>query len=54
VSSDGSLVFVDFGWEFLDRMRASGYADVALHVYWDESRGYYGVGEHYIKAMKPR
>ena len=54
VSSDGSLVFTDFGWQFLDRMRALGYADVALHLYWDESRGYYGVGEHYIKAIKAR
>jgi GT2 family glycosyltransferase/glycosyltransferase involved in cell wall biosynthesis/SAM-dependent methyltransferase len=52
VSEDGSLVFTDFGWEFLDEMRAAGYAEVALHLYWDESRGYLGVGQHYIRAVK--
>jgi SAM-dependent methyltransferase len=54
VSDDGSLVFTDFGWELLDDMRAAGYAEVAMHIYWDESRGYYGVGQHYIRAVKPR
>jgi GT2 family glycosyltransferase/ubiquinone/menaquinone biosynthesis C-methylase UbiE/glycosyltransferase involved in cell wall biosynthesis len=53
VSDDGSLVFTDFGWEFLDEMSALGYADVALHTYWAEARGYLGVGQHYIRAVKP-
>ena len=53
VSEDGSLVFTDFGWEFLDQMKRIGYSDVALHLYWAESRGYLGVGQHYIKARKP-
>jgi len=53
VSDDGSLVFTDFGWEFLDEMRALGYAGVALHTYWAEARGYLGVGQHYIRAVKP-
>jgi GT2 family glycosyltransferase/ubiquinone/menaquinone biosynthesis C-methylase UbiE len=52
ISEQGSLVFTDFGWDFLDEMRDLGYADVALHIYWDESRGYFGVGQHYLKATK--
>ena len=53
VSDEGSLVFTDFGWEFLEQMRAAGFSEVALHTYWAESRGYLGVGQHYIRAMKP-
>jgi SAM-dependent methyltransferase len=52
VSDEGSLVFTDFGWEFLEQMRQAGFADVALHIYWAESRGYLGVGQHYIRAVK--
>jgi len=53
VSADGSLVFVDFGWEFLDQMGRIGFTDVALHLYWAERKGYVGVGQHYIRAIKP-
>ena len=53
VSDEGSLVFTDFGWEFLEQMREAGFANVALHIYWAESRGYLGVGQHYIRATRP-
>ncbi len=46
-------MFTDFGWELLDEMRAAGFSEVAMHIYWDESRGYLGVGQHYIRAVKP-
>lgn len=54
VSDDGSLVFTDFGWDLLGDIRAAGFDEVAMHVYWDESRGYLGVGQHYIRAVKAR
>jgi len=53
ISDEGSLVFNDFGWDFLDEMANAGFADVALHVYWAERFGYLGVGQHYIMAVKP-
>jgi len=53
IAEDGSLVFTDFGWDFLAQMREAGFADVALHFYWDETKGYFGVGQHYIRAHRP-
>jgi len=53
VSADGSLVFTDFGWDFLDQMRACGFQDVSLRIYWSDWLGYLGVGQHYIQAVKP-
>ncbi|MEW6406892.1 MAG: glycosyltransferase, partial [Chloroflexota bacterium] len=53
VSDEGSLVFVDFGWEFLEDIRRTGFDGVHLHLYWSDVYGYLGIGQHYIRAVKP-
>jgi SAM-dependent methyltransferase len=53
ISAEGSLVFTDFGWEFLDQMRSAGFVEVALYLYWAKSHGYFGVAQHYMRAIKP-
>ena len=52
VSDDGSLVFTDFGWDFLQDIRNAGFAKVELCFYWSEVYGHIGAGQHYINAVK--
>lgn len=52
VSEQGSLVFTDFGWEFLQNLRNAGFREVELNFYWSEIYGYLGVGQHFILAEK--
>jgi len=52
VSIQGSLVFTDFGWDFLEEMRQAGFDEVGLNYYWSEKYSYLGVGQHYIYAVK--
>ena len=52
VSDDGSLVFTDFGWDFLDQMRSAGFGDAMMNFYWSEVYGHLGAGQHYIQAVK--
>ena len=52
VSDDGSLVFTDFGWDFLQDIRNAGFNKVKLHFYWSEVYGHLGTGQHYIHAIK--
>lgn len=54
VSDDGSLVFVDFGWDLLDEIRQSGFLDPRLCFYWSEVYGHLGPAQHYIHAVKAR
>jgi hypothetical protein len=44
VSSEGSLVFYDHGWDFLDRLRGHGFATTELLGYWSALYGYLGGG----------
>jgi SAM-dependent methyltransferase len=44
VSAEGSLVFFDHGWDFLDRLRAHGFAEASLIGYWSALYGYLGGG----------
>jgi SAM-dependent methyltransferase len=44
VSSEGSLVFHDFGWDLLDQARAAGFSEAACEVYWDDAFGHPGGG----------
>lgn len=44
ISSGGSLVFYDHGWDVLDRCRAAGFADAYLLAYWSPLYGYLGDG----------
>lgn len=52
VSDDGSLVFTDFGWDFLQDIRDAGFARAELHFYWSEVYGHLGAGQHFIYAVK--
>lgn len=51
LSSKGSLVFTDFGWEVLDQMRATGLDDPTMNVYWSYELGYLGV-QFYFDTTK--
>jgi SAM-dependent methyltransferase len=52
IADAGCLCFQDFGWELLDQMRAIGFTDVAMMLYWSDSLGYYGVEQMMIIAKK--
>jgi len=53
LSSDGSLVFTDFGWEVLAQMRAAGLGDPSLNVYWSYERGYLGIQFYFLAGRPP-
>jgi SAM-dependent methyltransferase len=42
VSSEGSLVFFDHGWDVLDRFRSHGFDDVSMLSAWSALYGYLG------------
>jgi SAM-dependent methyltransferase len=42
MSEKGSLVFSDFGWDLLDRIRAAGFAEARADYYWSEEYGHLG------------
>ena len=44
LAAEGSLVFYDHGWDLLDRLRASGFADVCMLGVWSALYGYLGGG----------
>lgn len=44
VSSDGSLVFTDFGWDLLDTVRDAGFSEAACEVYVNDAFGHLGAG----------
>jgi GT2 family glycosyltransferase/ubiquinone/menaquinone biosynthesis C-methylase UbiE len=52
LSDDGSLVFTDFGWQFVEDIKRAGFREAALHFYWSEVYGHLGPGQHYIRAVK--
>lgn len=44
-----SLVFWDYGWDFLDYMRRVGFRDAYIQAYYDKSRGYLGeIGSYFV------
>lgn len=48
VSSEGSLVFYDFGWDLLDSCRAAGFKDAYMMCYHSFMYGYLGEGLQYM------
>ncbi len=52
LSEEGSLVFHDFGWDFLDLIRNTGFKEVCLCHYWSKLYGYLGEPQYYIWACK--
>lgn len=49
---EGSLVFHDFGWDFLTQLQQVGFKEVALHHYWSYFYGYLGEPLFYFNAEK--
>ncbi len=54
IADTGCLCFQDFGWDLLDQMRAIGFNDVNMLLYWSDALGYYGVEQMMITAKKCR
>ena len=52
VSSDGSLVFVDFGWDFLDDFLIAGFSDVVVDLYASVPLGHLGGFQIVFRAKK--
>jgi SAM-dependent methyltransferase len=48
----GALCFYHFGWDFLDALRAAGFADVSNRFYWSDRFGHFGDGQQLIAAIK--
>jgi SAM-dependent methyltransferase len=53
LSADGCLVFHDFGWDLLDRIRSAGFAAPACEVYFSEEFGHVGTGLLVFRLNKP-
>lgn len=53
LSSSGSLVFRDFGWDLLDTMRAVGFSPVHCEVYSSDEFGHLGTGLLVFRLGKP-
>ena len=53
LSEKGSLVFNDFGWEFVEQLKTVGFQDVSLCHYWSYLYGYLGDPQYYFWARKP-
>ena len=52
VSADGSLVFTDYGWDLLDIMKESGFADVTVDVYASPELGHLGGGQLVFRGKR--
>ena len=44
ISSAGSLVFTDFGWDVLDEIKSAGFSNVQVNIYASEKFGHLGGG----------
>ncbi|MRR54799.1 MAG: glycosyltransferase [Deltaproteobacteria bacterium] len=53
VSSSGSLVFTDFGWDVLDTIRSSGFQSCSCEIYASDRYGHLGGGQPVFRAVKP-
>jgi len=54
LSEKGSLVFHDFGWDFIALLKQSRFRQAALCSYWSDQYGYLGDPQFYIHAVKKR
>ncbi|MFJ7825277.1 class I SAM-dependent methyltransferase [Psychrobacillus sp. NPDC096623] len=52
LSENGSLVFTDLGWDFLDFSKDIGFLDTSMICYYDYVLGYIGDGMQYIFHFK--
>jgi SAM-dependent methyltransferase len=54
LSSDGSLVFHDFGWDLLELSRSAGFSQLACEVYSADEFGHLGPGLLVFRFVKPQ
>ena len=54
VSTDGSLVFTDFGWDVLERLRDAGFARACVDCFLAPHYGHVGDGQLVFRATKDR
>ncbi|AFL74601.1 class I SAM-dependent methyltransferase [Thiocystis violascens] len=52
LSSDGCLCFYHFGWDLLEQLRASGFGEARVLLYWSRELGYLGGEQLQIFATK--
>ena len=52
VSEEGSLVFTDFGWDLLDKMKDAGFAEVTIDIYASQEFGHLGGGQLVFRLKK--
>ena len=52
LSKEGSLVFVDFGWELLEDLRQAQFDDVTLIIFWSYQYGHLGIPQEFFHARK--
>lgn len=53
LSADGSLVFTDFGWEFVEEIGQTGFESCRAQVYWSFEYGHLGPVQFFLHAVKP-
>jgi ubiquinone/menaquinone biosynthesis C-methylase UbiE len=54
VSAEGSLVFVDFGWDVLSLLREAGFSDASASIYASEQLAHLGGGQLIFAATKAK
>lgn len=54
VSTSGSLVFTDFGWDLLEEIRKTGFGDVVAEIYASQYYGHYGGAQLVFRATKSK
>jgi SAM-dependent methyltransferase len=52
-SAEGSLVFTEFGWDFLTCTHKAGFYDIHVAVYASSRLGHLGGGQLVFEAIKP-
>ena len=52
LSTEGSLVFTDFGWDLLDIIKHAGFSDSVIEVYSSNELGHLGSVQIIFKATK--
>ena len=52
LSTSGCLAFYHFGWQLLDDLKTSGFADAAVYLYWSREFCYLGANQILFVATK--
>ena len=52
VSTEGSLVFTDFGWDVIRSFKKAGFSDAVVEVYASAKFGHFGGGQLIFRMKK--